>query len=343
MWIWYGNNALVQAVRYNAATGTWGAVSDLSVPSAEADDPRIAFDDAGNGVAIWERSDGTNEIVQSTRWNAQSSGVLRAPVNLAATVVGNTVTATWTMPAGSIAPDGFVLEGGVSPGSVLASVPTGSAATTFTFVAPTGVFYIRIHAVAGATRSGPSNEIRITVNLPSPPSPPENLVGSAVGSELTLAWRNSSSGGAPTSMLLEVTGAIAISLPLPLGERFSFAGVPPGTYTLAVRAVNASGASAPSNSVTLTFPGPCVVPGTPTNFTATKAGSTITVSWAPPVSGPTPTGYVLGVRGTFVGSIPTPDLALSGTVPPGTYILSVAATNACGASAPTPTQTITIP
>jgi hypothetical protein len=44
-----------------------------------------------------------------------------------------------------------------------------------------------------------------------------------------------------------------------------------------------------------------------------------------------------------VGSIPTPVKALSGAVPAGTYNFAVVATNACGVSAPTAVQTVTIP
>jgi hypothetical protein len=49
------------------------------------------------------------------------------------------------------------------------------------------------------------------------------------------------------------------------------------------------------------------------------------------------------VTGSFVGSFPTTARTLSGTVGPGTYTLSVIATNPCGTSAPTAGQTVTLP
>jgi hypothetical protein len=49
------------------------------------------------------------------------------------------------------------------------------------------------------------------------------------------------------------------------------------------------------------------------------------------VSGPITLSLPLGVR------------SISGAPPPGTYGLSVTATNACGASAPTAVQTLVIP
>jgi hypothetical protein len=49
------------------------------------------------------------------------------------------------------------------------------------------------------------------------------------------------------------------------------------------------------------------------------------------------------VAGTIVANVPTTERLASGAVGPGTYHLSVSATNACGASAPTTVQTLTIP
>jgi hypothetical protein len=129
-----------------------------------------------------------------------------------------------------------------------------------------------------------------------------------------------------------------------LGETFSFAGVPSGTYTLSLRATNGGGASPPSNSVTLTFPGACSgAPQPPADFLATKAGNVITVRWNPPAGGTAATSYVLNVSGSFVGSIPTGGRSLFGTVGTGSYTLSVVAVNACGTSAGTTPVTVTAP
>ncbi len=263
---------------------------------------------------------------------------------LASSIIGNVVTLRWTNPAIGPTPTNFVLEGGVLPGQVLASIPTGSPFPIYTFTAPTGAFYVRVHALAGANRSGPSNEIRIFVNTPTPPSPPADLLGVVNGSSLGLSWRNTFSGGAPTAIVLSVTGSLNASLPLGFANNFTFNGVPGGTYTLSVSAANAAGMSGPSNPITLTFPGACSgVPLSPIRFLAYKVGTTIYVVWDPAASGPAPTGYVLNVSGAFVGSFPTTSRMLSGTVGPGSYSLSVLATNACGSSPATPVQTISIP
>ena len=277
---------------------------------------------------------------------APTPTALLPPTNLTATsIVGSTVTIAWTPPVNSIAPTGYLLEGGVSPGEVLASLQTGSTATTFTFSAPTGAFYLRVHSSASGARSVASNEIRIFVNVPAPPSAPANLLGLVNGSSLLLAWKNTAAGGTPTGLIVDVTGSFVGSLSVPLAEEFALAGgIPAGTYTMSLRAFNSTGVSASSNSVTLTFPGACSgAPSPPTNFVATTGVNAISLSWALPASGPAPSGYVLIVSGAFVGSVPVTGRSIAGAVPAGTYTLSIAATNACGTSAPSVPVTVTVP
>lgn len=125
-------------------------------------------------------------------------------------------------------------------------------------------------------------------------------------------------------------------------EGFSYVGVPVGTYTFTVRAVNGQGSSAASNPVTLTFPGICAAPETPAQFSVTNSGRFATVAWAPSANGAAPTGYTLLVTGSFAGAIPLHARSISATIAPGTYTLSVVATNLCGASSPTATKTLVI-
>jgi hypothetical protein len=242
------------------------------------------------------------------------------------------------------APTGFVLKGGFQPGEVLAAIPTGSTAPIFTFEAPTGSFYIRMHTIAGGQESAPSNEVPLHVNVPVLPSPPSGLTGLVNGNSVALSWNNTFGGGPPTNVILGVTGDLSLSLPIGLGETFSFANVPPGRYTLRVRGANRGGWGTPSNAVTLTFPGPCSgAPLPPTNFLAYRIGNTIHVVWDPPTAGAAPTSYLLNVTGAYVGSFPTSGRTLSGAAGPGSYKLDVISQNACGSSAPTPSQTVVIP
>jgi hypothetical protein len=269
----------------------------------------------------------------------------QAPSGLyAAAISGNRLTLRWTSSAVGLVPTDHEIEAGQVPGGTIGSVRTGSGSPIFTLDAPTGALYFRVRAIAGTSRSDPSNEILVFVNTASPPSAPDNLTGLVNGSSLALSWRNTFGGGVPTGIILDVSGSIATSLPMGLNDTFTFTGVPPGTYTLSLRATNATGVSGSSNAVTLTFPGPCSgVPLPPTNFLAYKSGTTIFVVWDPPSSGPAATGYVLNVSGSFFGTFPTTGRALSGTVGAGSYNLSVSASNACGAGSATSTQVVTIP
>ena len=269
-----------------------------------------------------------------------------APTDLRTTLIaGNQVTLRWTPSSSGIAPANYILEGGVNPGETLATLPTAGAAPIVTFAAPTGAFYVRVRAQAGGALSAVSNEIRLFVNVPAPPSAPTDLQHVSIGTSLGLSWRNTFGGGAPSSVVLDVTGSATTSIPLGLTESASFTGVPSGTYTLSVRAVNAAGVSSPSNSVTITSPTvECSgVPGTPTSLLAYNIGQTIYVVWDAAASGAAPTAFVLNVTGSFTGSFSTTDRTLSGVVAPGSYSLSVVATNPCGSSAATRVQTVVIP
>lgn len=271
---------------------------------------------------------------------------VQPPTNLfAASINGSTITLQWTPPTSGPAPTGYVLDGGLAPGDTIASLPTGSTNPVLTFNAPAGVFYLRVRSLNGAQSSTASNEIVAYVNVSAPPSAPANLLGMANGQAVALAWRNTFGGGAPTGITLDVSGTLSGSLPVGLTDLFTYASLPAGTYTFSVRATNVSGASAPSNPVTLSFPSACTgVPQTPANFLAYAQGSLLNLSWTPAAAGAAPTSYTLDVSGAVnltvgVGAA----RSISGNVGPGSYTVRVSASNACGTSAYTTPQTVTVP
>jgi subtilisin-like proprotein convertase family protein len=302
-----------------AASGTWKL--------------RIT-DDLGADVGIlqcWAISITTSEPVQPPTSLTVSS------------IAGNIVTFKWTpSPAGS-APTSYVFEGGITPGQVLASVPSGVPALTLGV--PNGSFFVRVRSISGAETSGASNELPIYVNVAVPPSAPKNLLITANGATLDLTWRNTFEGAAPTGLVLEVGGAVVASLPLPVTESFSYAGVPAGSYSFAVRAVNVAGASATSGSRSATFPSATcnTIPQVPANFRAFGSGATVFVDWDPPGIGAAVSYFILNVTGALTVAVPTTLRALSGAVPPGTYNLSVASVNPCGTGPFTAVKSVTIP
>ena len=191
---------------------------------------------------------------------------------------------------------------------------------------------------------GASTDVRIAVNVAEPPSAPAHLLGMVDCSTVALSWTNTFEGGAPTAIALVVTGAIDAVIPLGLTETFQATGVPDGTYTIDVVATNASGASSRSNPVTVAVPSACTAPPeAPGRLVLQRIGSTVIAGWDPPASGAAAMGYRVDVTGTHAGSLTTTDRTVSGTLPPGTYTVSVAATNACGPGPSTAPQTIVVP
>jgi hypothetical protein len=59
-----GSNTIVQAAA-RPVEGAWGSPQDLSAPGQNADLPEVAVSPAGDAVAVWQRSDGANTIVQA--------------------------------------------------------------------------------------------------------------------------------------------------------------------------------------------------------------------------------------------------------------------------------------
>ncbi|MGZ6662729.1 MAG: hypothetical protein ACXVHL_36000 [Solirubrobacteraceae bacterium] len=76
-----GTNFIVQAA-VRAAGGSFGAPQDLSAAGQTANDPQVAVDGQGNAIAVWSRSNGTNDIVQAAARAA--GGTFGAPQDLSA-------------------------------------------------------------------------------------------------------------------------------------------------------------------------------------------------------------------------------------------------------------------
>lgn len=61
-----GSYTIVQASRFDAASGTWGAVADLSATGQHGDNPQIAFSPSGDAIAVWSRGG----IIQGATYDA---------------------------------------------------------------------------------------------------------------------------------------------------------------------------------------------------------------------------------------------------------------------------------
>lgn len=84
------------------------------------------------------------------------------PTGFAASVAGRAVGFAWTAPVTGGTPSGYQIEAGLTPGGVIAVLPT--AATSFVVpAAPPGTFYVRVRAVNAAGASAPTADVTVVV------------------------------------------------------------------------------------------------------------------------------------------------------------------------------------
>ena len=174
-------------------------------------------------------------------------------------VTGDTVEVTW-QPTSGATPTSYVVEAGTAEGRRdIGAFATGSLAQFAVNGVPAGVYFVRVVAENACGRSPASPDAVVRVGgVPGPPGTPLLLTATASGGGVRVTWLASASGGTASSHVLEAGSGPALSniAALTLGAETSLAaaGVPPGTYYLRVRAVNAAGASAASGDVVLVVP-----------------------------------------------------------------------------------------
>ena len=211
------------------------------------------------------------------------------PSGLTGSVVGLSLTMSWTAPSTGGAPTAYIIQAGSGPGqSNLANFSTPNTLTTFTANGVAyGTYYLRVLATNATGTSGPSNEIVLVVAPPPAPGPPSGLTGSVVGSSLILSWAAPSTGGVPTAYLIQAGSGPGQSnrANFSTGNTltyFTANGLATGTYYVRVRSVNASGASSPSNEIMIAI-GCTGVPEAPINFRiSSQNGGNVAFAWNVP-------------------------------------------------------------
>ncbi len=275
------------------------------------------------GLGVWERT----------------SGAPAPPLNFRAGAIDNLASLQWTAPALGPAATGYTLEVGSTPtsGNDIATLPLGNV-TSFSVNAPTATFYVRLRATNGAGQSEPTPTLRIDAGCTAPPGPPSFFGAFVDGTSVDLEWGKAR--GNVARYILEVGSASGLNNILttsfPESTTTLDTTAPPGTYFLRVKAANACGTGAASSEVFFTIGSGSTFPGSPSNLSATVAGSSVSLSWTAPTVGSPPTGYVLEA-GSANGLADLARVMLgpattfsSGPVPPGTYYVRVRAVNAAG-------------
>jgi predicted phage tail protein len=186
--------------------------------------------------------------------------------------------------------------------------------------------------------------LSLSVAAADAPGPPQNLSANVSGNTVTLTWQAPTTGGVPTSYVVEASlspgGPPLASLPVP-GTTLSVPNVPNGVYYVRVRGVNGDGTSEASNEVIVVVPGGgggcSSPPNPPQNLTGSATGNIVTITWSPPVGGCAATSYAVqagsapGQSNITVVNV-GPARSLSASAPAGTYYLRVVALNTFGGS-----------
>lgn len=261
-------------------------------------------------------------------------------------VQGSRVLLRWGAPLTGAAPTGYQLTWGLQPGVPLGQVVLPPSPTVLPITVPPGVYYVRLRtlsAVGGSAATTP--EVAIPVGVASVPSVPSAPTAVVNGAALTLVWKNSFLAGTPTASELLVSGAATGVVPATGADWFQASSVPPGTYDIAVRTRNATGASAVSAPLSVTVPGTCVAPQVPLRAVAfSAAAGRLGAVWDPNPAGGAPERYEVVVSNAVSSTVGV-GLQRLHDVPaaPGTYGLRVRAVNACGVSPLTALQTVVVP
>jgi hypothetical protein len=251
---------------------------------------------------------------------------------------------------------GYQVELGSSTGASDAGVFTTGVTTSFTIAnLAAGRYFVRVRATSEAGLSQPSSEVAITLDGSNfSPRSPRSLRATVNGATVQLAWDAPADRSGLTGYVVEAGsgGTLAnYGTAFVASEAFTISALPRATYFLRVRAIHASGPSAPSNELVVIVGGtttPCVPPLPPRGLIGGAIGTSIQLAWAPPLAGDAPTQYLVhagstaGATDLGIVSIDGRTTSAAGSAPAGIYFMRVLAVNPCGISEPSNELAITV-
>ena len=182
------------------------------------------------------------------------------------------------------------------------------------------------------------------------PTPPTGLTATLTGDSATLRWGASSDNVGVVGYRIARNGA---TLPGTVGgTTFTDPGLPAGTFSYTVVAVDAAGnVSGASNSASVTVPAAAepppadsTPPSVPTNLSTTVIGTTVNLGWSMSSDDTGVTGYHVYRNGTLLITLTAPRDGYSDSgLAAGTYTYTVAAFDAAGnTSAPSTGASATV-
>jgi titin len=248
--------------------------------------------------------------------SSSSASAPGAPTNLSATAVSPTQNnLIWNAPSniGSSPITGYKIEVKSGSGSYSTLVSnTGTTSTTYQHTGlTTGITYTykvsAVNSVGAGSASSEASATPISSSAPAAPGAPTNLVAIAATNQINLSWSAPiSSGGYPvTGYKIEYkvgsgSYTVLVQNTASTATTYSHTGITAGqTYIYRVYAINSIGTSVASVEATASSSSTVTVPGAPTGFAATPAGTTqINLSWSPPsnTGGAAISGYKIEAR-----------------------------------------------
>jgi hypothetical protein len=289
-------------------------------------------------------------LQQSATIDTPDDTVPDAPTSLTATALSSSeIYLSWTAPnnGGSAITD-YIIEYKLSADTSYTTFRdhvTGKTGGTVTGLASGLSYDFKVSAINGIGTGPASNVASATPSTATAPDAPTSLSATAIStSDINLIWTApADDGGSPiTGYMIHRNGVMIVDDTASTGTTYSDTGLEPGTtYTYVVMAINAIGASIPSNEATAT-PSATIdtpddtVPDAPTSLTATALSSSeINLSWtAPENNGGSPiTGYMIYRGDDEVVDCCTGTTYSDDNLDPETeYAYTVMAINAIGAS-----------
>ena len=179
-----------------------------------------------------------------------------APLNPTVVVDGSMVTVSWMRsPIGPVTL--YRVEVGFASGRTDFTATVGCATTSFSSLAPSGVYYVRVRAIGNCGISLPSSEMVVVVPGPNALTAPFNVDATVSATRtVTVTWRAPSIGFA-IGYRLDVgsqLGAGDFGSITTSGTSHRVTNVPSGTYYVRVYAMGTTAMSAPSDDLMIRVP-----------------------------------------------------------------------------------------
>lgn len=219
------------------------------------------------------------------------------------------------------------------------------ASTTATFASlPTGSYVFQVFAEGLASYSAPTSSA--PVSTAAPPPAPAAATATAEPGAVALAWEPSAGATYYAAQLFDTAGNFVEQVWTSETSAY-YDGLTPGaSYSAIVYAFNDAGASPPATSNTVTVPpaegGP---PPAPTGVTAAASPGAVGLTWEPAPGADFYVAQLFDSNGTFVEQVYTDEAtaAFDELVPGRSYYADVYGLNDAGASAPSRSNTVTVP